>query len=298
MLPKRFQRWALVTWISTLGLVMIGSFVRASGSGLGCPDWPTCFGQWIPPTHVSQLPADYQTHYAHLDSVVFNPLKTWVEYLNRLAGVIVGLLALSLAGWAVLARRQLAKGVPLLCGIILAAISVQGWIGAKVVSSDLAPYMISIHMVMATWIVVMQGIVVALSTPAESCRPTPLYGLYAMAALIQWVGGLRVRQGVDHGISLQSMGNPLYFHLLMGIWVLIVGWRWGSHLGRRPLRYVLWGMLAGQFITGAWFYGVGLTQWLQPIHLMGGILAIGIVAYWSTRLWQSSRISHPSPEPR
>lgn len=293
MIPKRFRQWALLTWVSTLLLVMIGSFVRASGSGLGCPDWPTCFGQWIPPTHVSQLPPDYQTHYAHLGSVVFNPLKTWIEYVNRLAGVTVGLLALSLAGWAVACRRQLPKGVAWLCVTILIAISVQGWIGAKVVSSALAPYMISIHMVMATWIVAMQGMVVALTTPSEPCRATPLYGLYAMAALIQWVGGLRVRQGVDHGVSLHEMGNPLYFHMLVGLWIGLVGWRWGARLGPRPLRYVVWGMVAGQWVTGAWFYGWGLTQWLQPIHLMGGILAIGIVAYWSTRLWQSNR--HPAP---
>ena len=61
---------------------------------MGCPDWPTCFGQWVPPTSESDLPRNYQEIYADLGyaETRFNVVKTWTEYVNRLIGVGIGLL--------------------------------------------------------------------------------------------------------------------------------------------------------------------------------------------------------------
>ena len=113
--------------LSTLGavyiLILVGGVVRSTGSGMGCPDWPKCFGRWVPPTDVNELPADYKEIFAEhrvkknqrfarylaaigMESTAtgilndpsvrreadFNPVKTWIEYLNRLVGVIIGIL--------------------------------------------------------------------------------------------------------------------------------------------------------------------------------------------------------------
>src|SRR5262245_18743704 len=89
-----FQRIALYTTASTYLLIAVGGAVRASGAGLGCPDWPRCFGFWIPPTSAAQLPTQF-------DPSLFNAKLMWTEYLNRLLGVTVGFLILAtvVSGW-------------------------------------------------------------------------------------------------------------------------------------------------------------------------------------------------------
>ena len=52
---ERFQKLAIAALISVLLLLFAGAIVRATGSGLGCPDWPTCWGELVPPTSVEQI---------------------------------------------------------------------------------------------------------------------------------------------------------------------------------------------------------------------------------------------------
>ena len=89
-----YRQLAFVTLAAVYFLIAVGASVRASGAGMGCPDWPTCFGQWVPPTSETQLPSNYQEIYADLGyaDTRFNVVKTWTEYLNRLIGVGIGLL--------------------------------------------------------------------------------------------------------------------------------------------------------------------------------------------------------------
>merc|ERR1711965_19697 len=105
---RRFRGLATLTLAAVYFLILVGASVRASGAGMGCPDWPTCFGQWVPPTAESQLPANYQEVYAELGygDTRFNVVKTWTEYLNRLIGVTIGLLIFATA-WVSMPLRRL-----------------------------------------------------------------------------------------------------------------------------------------------------------------------------------------------
>ena len=91
---RLFKRLTLITVVTVYLLVAAGGIVRSTGAGMGCPDWPKCFGSWIPPTEVSQLPLNYKEIYgAKLKGEVeFNPVKTWIEYVNRLLGAFTGIL--------------------------------------------------------------------------------------------------------------------------------------------------------------------------------------------------------------
>src|ERR1700754_3370 len=93
------KRWITATFILTFLVIIAGGVVRTTQSGMGCPDWPRCFGRWVPPTNASQLPPDYEKYLRQQDiDHTFNALHTWIEYFNRLVGALLGVFAIIQAG--------------------------------------------------------------------------------------------------------------------------------------------------------------------------------------------------------
>jgi cytochrome c oxidase assembly protein subunit 15 len=140
-----YQKTAIATVIATLFLIFVGGLVRAAGAGLGCPDWPKCFGMWIPPTSLAELPASF-------DPSQFNVFKTWIEYVNRLIGVIIGLFIIATTALSIRYR----KSDPAVFRASLAAfvlVLFQGWLGGQVVETGLSEWLITIHMMLAFLIV-------------------------------------------------------------------------------------------------------------------------------------------------
>ena len=102
MANRLFFKSALISTILSYLLIFVGGLVRVSGSGLGCPDWPKCFGRWIPPTNIDQIPI-------HIDPTAFNIVLAWIEYGNRMLGVIVGFSIIIMTFIAVLYFRNNSK---------------------------------------------------------------------------------------------------------------------------------------------------------------------------------------------
>lgn len=328
-----FRRISLVTVIAVYFLILVGGIVRSTGSGMGCPDWPKCFGSWVPPTSEDQLPNNYQDIYSAIrveknnrfvvqleklgfrekadqirndKSILveqpFNAVKTWIEYLNRLVGVVIGILVIltvlkSLPLWSI------DKLIPLVSVLALLLILFQGWIGSIVVSTNLLPWMITVHMMLALLIV---GLLLYVHYRAYGLRypvfrqtgkPSQLFSILFVGLVLmvgQIVLGTQVREQVDlvavefgnmlRGVWISHLGLEFLVHrsyslLILGVHILFF-LRIYRHASRRTSVYrwslVLVVVMLVEIASGVGMAYFAIPAFLQPIHLLFGSLIIGI----------------------
>ena len=218
--PLRLQkRMLFVLLFSFFLLVLLGGLVRSTGSGMGCPDWPRCYGRWIPPAHPSALPAHYRALFfekrqekvrrlatflgfvglhglqkALLHSKIvqkdeaFNPSKAWIEYINRMLGAWVGLLSLALCIYAArYTRKEYGRAFAyLLASLFL--IVIQGLLGAVVVVTHLLPVLVTLHMLLPFFILTTLLCAARALTEHPSIPPLPLHkGFQRRFILTFWV---------------------------------------------------------------------------------------------------------------
>lgn len=297
-----FRNIGLVTILFVYLVIMAGSVVRASGAGMGCPDWPTCFGQLIPPTDEAQLPADYHEIYAKrgYENTEFNPVKTWTEFGNRLVGATLGILAL-LTAWSSRRYLQADKTVFFLSLTAVFVIGFQGWLGASVVASNLQPFKITIHMVMALVIV---GLLIYTVTRSQrdvlgqldiQALPAKLKTVLSVAllmTLIQIAMGTQVREVVDSIANAQvarefwredfpvlfyihrSFSSIILFTNLWIVWNICKNVDKNSSLFRGALALgagIVLGILAGISLDR-----LGMPAVAQPVHLLMANLIFGM----------------------
>lgn len=181
------KRLVRISLIMVYLVVIAGSVVRMTGSGMGCPDWPKCFGYLIPPTEHSQLEwkedheyfkgqiiiveealvvanrdftsgkeynATNWAAYTKHDYAIFNPFHTWTEYINRLIGALTGIpvLLLFFASFTLIRRSWI---YPVLGAATLFMLGFEAWLGKVVVDGNLIPNQITIHMLGALILVVL-----------------------------------------------------------------------------------------------------------------------------------------------
>jgi cytochrome c oxidase assembly protein subunit 15 len=162
---ERFQKLALATLVSLFLLIFAGAVVRATGAGLGCPDWPTCWGCLIPPTSLAQVDMEkvdmekFRRKAASLGrnpeeitkeslKSEFNPVHTWTEYTNRLLATPLAFLSLALFV-ASFRQKERRPGVFWGAAASLLLVLVNAILGMKVVYSGLKPGIITAHLALA-----------------------------------------------------------------------------------------------------------------------------------------------------
>jgi heme a synthase len=197
-------RWAKATFILTLLVILAGGIVRTTQSGMGCPDWPKCFGMWVPPTNASQLPADFEKYLKAQDiDHSFNAYHTWIEYVNRLLGALLGLFAVIQLAIASKKRSKFNNpNIMRLAIAFLAVVILTGLFGAIVVKLNLAHLSISVHLLFALILTQLQlALVMNISgsifkkTAGIKVRRTLV--ILFIIVLIQAVLGTSVRMYVD-----------------------------------------------------------------------------------------------------
>ena len=297
-----FRRIGILTIVAVYCVILMGGIVRASGAGMGCPDWPTCFGQWIPPTDESQLPANYHEIYAQrgYENTQFNPVKTWTEYTNRLVGVSIGLL-IFLTAWSSRIYLNSDKAIFYLSLGIFFLVGFQGWLGSSVVASNLKPVMITLHMLLALVIVALLIYTIArsqrqfLSQIDTRLLPgkfkTVLIAAMIMT-LLQVAMGTQVREAVDfiarEHIERQYWRDdfPIIFYihrsfssiiLFTNLWLV---WKLYQSVDRQSLLFRAGLMLAALVIiailAGISLDRLGVPAIIQPVHLLMANLIFGV----------------------
>ncbi len=245
MLKNHFPLIVRLCLISLYLIFIAGSVVRMTGSGMGCPDWPKCFGYYIPPTSEEQLlwkpntsfeqgvviikdeallvaDASFITSesfdiknwqpYEKHDYAVFNVYHTWTEYINRLASVVSGFffLFLIIGAWGF---RKENKWITIISFVAFFLMLFEAWLGKTVVDSVLKPTVITIHMVVGLIIVAMMlqlDYIVNKSKLISFKVPKSYKVLLTIAmicTLVQIALGTQVRQFIDEQVHKLGFEN-------------------------------------------------------------------------------------------
>lgn len=331
---KRFIKINRFTIIFLFLVILAGGVVRSTGSGMGCPDWPKCFNQIIPPTHVSQLPEGYEQHYIEgrakknkrfaniLDflgdtqmaekirndkSILvheeFNAAKTWTEYINRLVGVVVGIALLLSAIFSFTYFRS--KPIIFILSVVNVFVVIfQAWLGSIVVSTNLMPWIITAHMLLALLIV---AISIYTFYAATTLRNNNLLlnfnssGLKILAFLslvltvVQVVFGTEIREIIDQLNSnnvarsewISSIGINYSIHRILAyitlvltvIFFFLVKNRFKRNSIQAKYSFVLLGLVGIQMLSGIVLARFDVPAYAQTTHLVVASLFFGTQYY-------------------
>ncbi len=317
---RAFYKLSLSTLVAVYVLILVGGIVRSSGSGMGCPDWPKCFGNWVPPTSVSDLPPDYKevySDYRHKKNVRFarylrlmglddtadklladesvrqeadfNPTKTWIEYFNRLTGVTIGILIFAVFVYS-LKFWNSERSLTVIALMALLLVGFQGWIGSFVVSTNLTPWTITLHMFLALVIVALLVYLVhATSQPMQVYTATGYWWLTACIAvvLVQILLGTHVREAIDAVARIterkewiSSVRDEFVIHRSFS-WIvlllhagLVINLRKSQELKGFLLALIV--LILITIMTGIGMVWFGIPAFLQPVHLTLATICFGV----------------------
>lgn len=182
-------------------VIIAGGVVRMTQSGMGCPDWPKCFGKWIPPITANQLPPDFEKYLKQQDiDHTFNVYHTWIEYINRLFGALLGVFILIHSVWSFRKFFYTKRSVFLWSLALVIAVGFQGWLGKRVVDANLAVVKITTHMLVALLIAAIPVYIIYLVRDREKVKHATLKKLTSLALILlilQIVLGTEVREQID-----------------------------------------------------------------------------------------------------
>ena len=339
MLPpaeRRFLWVNKITIVSIFLVILAGGVVRSTGSGMGCPDWPKCFDRLVPPTDVSQLPPGYEEQYiagrqaknerfanmlarlgnkelaerirndaSILQHEEFNAAKTWTEYINRLVGAVTGVLVLFTAICSITFFKT-KRSIFVWSVINVFALGYQAWLGSIVVSTNLMPWIITVHMLLA---LVILGISIYTYFKARSLRDKdllinhtargikPLAIFSLLLIVVQVAVGTGVREEIDHIAAsgnwpdrsgwLDQVSGVFEIHrslawvsaIAIAVLFFVVRSRFAANTHQSRFTNVLLLLLVLQLVTALVLAYFDIPPYAQTAHLIVACLLFGAQYY-------------------
>lgn len=331
-MKNKFIKISKISLVLVLLVILAGSFVRMTGSGMGCPDWPKCFGHLIPPTNISETEwspnKNYKKgiilryegrlivskrnfisnseisffnweNYTKHDYSDFDATKTWIEFINRLIGVIAGLATLIMFFFSFLFWKN--KNILILNSLlIIFGMGFQAWLGKLVVDSNLAPYKITVHMLMA--LVIISLIIYSIFKAQDESEKIIIKDTFVknlvlfsvLISLFQIIIGTQVREFIDLQYDIYGPNNKdqwlnapnfyFYFHrtfsvliflLNLGLYYLVKLKNYDSILIKKISIVIFL-----EIIVGIVMFYIDFPFLSQPIHLLLATILFSYQFYW------------------
>ena len=272
-----FQKLNWVLVFMTFDLIVFGAFTRLTDSGLGCPDWPGCYGT-SNPFHAL---GDIQQAESALPTGPVTVMKAWIEMIHRYLAMTVGALILIQVGLAFSKLKSLGK-TPLLGSLgLLLLVCVQGAFGAWTVTLKLQPIIVTMHLMLALVLLACltayaQQIWEDDSTSVHTLRIRPLPARLLFTAFI--VLAIQIFLGAWVSTNYAVLACPDFPTCLGSVWP-DTNWAEGFSLWR-PL-----GLNAqGEFIS---------PEALQTIHWAHRLFAVVVLLFLGALGWKALRLTTP-----
>jgi heme a synthase len=275
------RRFTLAAVVTNIGIVFSGGIVRVSGSGLGCPTWPTCDGSNL-------IPVPGGDH---------SGWQTAIEFGNRLLTFVV--LAAAVAVWLQVRRtRPHHPGVERLAWALPLGVVAQAILGGITVLTGLSPYTVAGHFLLSM-VLIAAAVAIHERVRPGAPDPEPAAGirhattaLAVVAAIVLVLGTIVTGAGPHAGdvsaprfdvdIRFVAIAHADAVWLLLGLTIALVAitWRTGPPRLRQALRLVL-GIELAQGVLGYTQYALGVPRTLVAFHILGAaLLWAAVVLVW------------------
>lgn len=295
-----YLRYTWFLLIMVFAVIIAGGVVRMTQSGMGCPDWPRCFGRWIPPTDVSQLPLDYEKYLSKQDiDHSFNPYHTWIEYINRLLGALLGVFIIVHFCWSYSKFKKTDRTIVVWSFILLLLVGFQGWLGKRVVDHNLAAVKITTHMLVALLIAAIPLLIIYRLRSAGRIESSALKNLSLLMLLVlltQIILGTQVREQIDEiSKSLAYTDRELWIERLDKLflihrsfsWIvalagILIVWKSRVYPSLRSLSILILITVIVTIAIGIIMMWWAIPSWAQPLHLL--LASILVLSVFTLRL--------------
>lgn len=314
---QAFRIFTTATLAFVILLVFAGAIVRSTGAGLGCPDWPKCWGQIIPPWKVEQVDLN-KINYERFEKKAerlgrdpstvtrehilenFNPVHTWTEFINRLVSLPVGVFALAAVMTAFSFPPGRRRKYLSLSGVSLAIILINAVMGAMVVYSGLKPGIITLHLALAMILICLlvycrRDLSESAALPAGRRLTAWVWGLLALV-MVEGIMGTQVRELTDllarshKGEARASWiweleQSVVYlvhrsFSWLIVVLMAVIFWKAKKLQIVEKHAITMSILVISMMIMGVVLAQVGVFPWVQILHVGAASIMVTVLCDW------------------
>ena len=290
----KYRKLIWVTLFLTFDLIVFGAFTRLTDSGLGCPDWPGCYGQANP----LQAHTDIRAAEALMPSGPVTVVKAWIEMIHRYLAMAVGVLiiAIMVVAWRrwLNSGRKLTSYMPVIPTFLFLLVCVQGAFGAWTVTMKLQPIIVTIHLLLGLTLLGTLAILASLHSARSAVAPAAktlylpaLLALCLLAAQIVLGGWVSTNYAVlactDFPLCHGKLIPPMDFEHGFTLWRELGKASTGEFLSFEALTAIHWVHRNFAFIVIALVAWIALkARKIDGLRKFGKWILIIIVAQFAS----------------